>query len=334
MIAHVDMDAFFAAVEEKYDPSLKGKPLIIGALPTQKRGIVSTANYEARKYGVHSAMPIAIAYRKCPQGQYLRPDFSKYSKESKKVMQILSSFGETEQVGIDEAYLEISGDAKNIAKAIKRSILDETGLSCSIGIASSRYVAKIASDFRKPGGIIIVKNMAEFLRPLPISKIPGVGKKTSAFLNVQKINTIGDFAKLDTFRAMELLGKYGLHLLEIAQGKNTSGLAEWGERKSQSTERTFQEDISREECREYIKKLCHELSEDLEYNYRTVTLKVRFEDFETISRALTPKYPQELEKTALDIFDKLEFLKKIRLIGVRVSNLSHGKEKQLTLREF
>ncbi len=133
---------------------------------------------------------------------------------------------------------------------------------------------------------------------------------------------------------MDLLGKYGLHLLKIAQGKNTSGLVEWGERKSQSTEHTFQEDVGREECRDFIIKLCRELEEELEYNYRTVTLKIRFGDFETITRALTPKYPQELEKTALDIFDVLDFSKKIRLIGVRVSNLSHRKERQLSLKDF
>ncbi|MBR9699377.1 DNA polymerase IV [Candidatus Woesearchaeota archaeon] len=327
MIAHVDMDAFFAAVEEKYNPKLKGKPVIVGALPTQKRGIVSTCNYEARKFGIHSAMPISHAYKRCPKGIYLRPNFRLYIKESRNVMSILRKFSEIEQVSIDEAYLEIDPkDTLKIKKEVKK-----INLSCSIGLANSRYIAKIASDYKKPGGIIVVKQPRKFLAPMSIRKIPGIGKKTEKYLNEKGIKTIADLAK-DKYRTLKLMGKWGEHIYNIATGKDRTGLLHHGPRKSQSVERTYQDDKKQKDCLDDLKKLCKRLKKYINYEFKTVSLKVRFEDFSTITRAKTKENP-DLEKTALEIFNNIKTKKKIRLIGVRVSNLSR-KGKQLTLKSF
>ncbi len=344
-IAHVDMDCFFAACEEKKDPSLKGKPVIVGSLPTDKRGIVSTANYEARTFGLHSAMPISRAFKQCPKGVYLRPSFGLYKKESQIIMQVLSSFGEIEQVSIDEAYVDISAlvnkyqSLKEVAIAIKKEILKETGLSCSVGIAQSRYIAKIASDYKKPGGIIIVKKPREFLEKLSISKISGIGKKSVPHLHKKGMKTIGDIAALTKEQAMSTFGSYWEKLHAIARGEDTTGLREHGPRKSISKETTFQDDVDKEECTKSIERLCRILSK---YNkgtpYRTVSLKVRFSDFSTITRAKSLAYYcnnyEDLLQIALDIFSGISSKKKIRLIGVRMSNFYRSEEKQMTLRSF
>jgi DNA polymerase IV (DinB-like DNA polymerase) len=339
------MDAFFAACEEKYEPQLKKKPLIIGALPSSKRGIVSTANYGARKFGIGSAMPISEAYRRCPQGEYRKPRFSLYKKESKQVMQILSMFcTRMEQVSIDEAYLDITdfveeAGLRKAAVAIRKAVLDETGLSCSLGISESRYVSKIASDFRKPGGIVVVKDPKRFLAPLPLGRIPGIGKKSLPVLNRYGLETIGDLADLEQFTALKVLGKWGIKLLRIARGEDRTGIKEHDLRKSQGVERTFQEDKPKDECRCVIESLCKELQRRMgHYSYKTVSIKVRFSDFSTITRdrslSVSAYGSDMMQEAALSLFSLVECKQDIRLLGVRVGNLCHEPVKQMKLSEF
>ncbi len=341
-IAHVDMDCFYCACEESRDHSLKGKPVIVGA--TGDRGVVSAANYEARKYGVFSATPISKARRLCPDGIYLAPDWQLYDTLSHKVMRVLLRFSkEIVQVSIDEAYLEISADndAYETALKIQKAVLAQTGLSCSIGIASSKMIAKIATDFKKPHGITLVQDPVDFLSPLAIEKIPGIGKVSKNYYHQCGIHTIGDLIAMDRFKVIDSFGMYGVRLQQIAKGEIIELLQQYGPQKSVSRERTFYSDVSEQDLlHKTLTEICKEVHEDLDIaEFKTVSLKLRYADFTTITReislhghthslAMITRCVQELFSNHMDP------QKSIRLLGVKLSNLLYENAQQTSLEAF
>jgi len=248
-ILHIDMDAFFAAVEVLDNPHLKGKPVIVGG--TTNRGVVSTASYEARRYGVHSAMPIYEAKQRCPEGVFLPVRMRRYAEFSQKVLDILRGFSPlVEQVSIDEAYLDITGTEglfgapEKVARRIKKRICNETRLTCSIGIAPTKFLAKVASDMNKPEGLTIILGSAvsRFLTGLPVEKIPGVGEKSLEKLYYYGIKTVGDLRKFSQERLLRNFGKFGQRLYELAEGEDNSPVVVSREPKSISSEGTFESD--------------------------------------------------------------------------------------------
>jgi DNA polymerase-4 len=337
-ILHIDMDAFFSSVEQKRHPELVGKPVVIGGDgdPT-KRGVVSTASYEARKFGIHSAMPLKTAHKLCPNAIFLPVDYEEYSRVSKKFKAVLGEFTETiEDVGIDEAFLDISSvdkTSEEIAKEIKKRIKEETDLNCSTGIAPNKLLAKIASDMEKPDGLTIIteQDIEKRIWPLPARKLWGVGPKTEGYLKEKMgIQTIGELATLPLERLMEEFGQsYGNYLYEASRGIDESLLETHWEPKSISKETTFQRDIDNWQL---IAKNLVELTQDVVasmkeegYRGRTVTVKVRFTDFKTYTRAktldeFTNSEPQ-IRRASFDCLGRFELKKKVRLIGVRISNL-------------
>jgi DNA polymerase-4 len=336
------MDAFFAAVEQKRHPELIGKPLIIGGSgdPT-RRGVVSTASYEARKFGVHSAMPLRTAYKVCPQAAFLPVDYEAYSKESQRVKRILKEITPLmEDVGIDEAFLDISSIEKPsevIAEEIKKRIKEETGLSCSIGIAPNKLLAKIASDLNKPDGLTIITeaDIERVLWPLPVRKLLGIGPKTEAYLKSVGIQTIGELASLSLAQLIERFGiSYGNYLYRASRGLDESPLITHWEPKSMSRETTFQVDIDNwQTIAKTIAEMTRQVINDMKgasYQARTFTLKIRFSDFETLTRAKTlPHFTDSEEETRKTIFEclkRVQLKKKVRLIGVRAGNLRRVAE--------
>ena len=336
-ILHIDMDAFFSSVEQKRHPELVGKPVVVGGGgdPT-KRGVVSTASYEARKFGIHSAMPLRTAYRLCPEAVFLPVDYEEYSRVSEEVKAILREFSPViEDVGIDEAFLDISSidkPSEEIAEEIKKKIKDETELTCSIGIAPNKLLAKIASDMQKPDGLTILleEDIQSRIWPLSVRKLWGVGPKTEAYLKEMGIQTIGDLASLSLDRLTEELGQsYGTYLYEASRGTDESPLVTYWEPKSISRETTFQRDVDNWQM---IAKTLAELTKEVVasmieegYQGRTVTVKIRFNDFKTYTRAKTlsghTDSEEEIRRAAFECLGRLELKKKVRLIGVRISNL-------------
>jgi len=340
-ILHIDMDAFFAAVEEKRHPELKGKPVVIGGSgdPTQ-RGVVSTASYEARKYGIHSAMPLRTALRLCPEAVFLPVDYEEYSRVSRIIKDALKEISPVmEDVGIDEAFLDISDIDKppeKIAQEIKKRIMEETGLTCSIGIASNKLLAKIASDMQKPDGLTIIKeeDIESRIWPLPVRKLWGVGPRTEESLKKMGILTIGALASTPLERLVENFGEsYGNYLYEASRGMDESPIVTHWEPKSVSRETTFQADTNDwQTIAKTIAELANEVGEDIRqkrYKGRTVTLKVRFSDFKTYTRSKTLEEPTdsipEIRKTAFDCLKRIELKMKVRLIGVRITNFGKSQ---------
>lgn len=343
IIAHVDMDCFFCACELKRDPSLADKPIMVGA--TGERGVISAANYEARKFGVFSATPISKARNLCPDGIFLRPDFELYRQESDHFMEILQDIADDfVQVSIDEAYLDLTEYSKifdslhTMAQFIKKLIKKKTRLTCSIGIANSRIISKIASDFNKPDGITIVDNPKEFLKELPIEKIPGIGKVSKRHYHQNNIYKIGDLVGKDKFWIIDRFGQHGIYYQNVALGLDTSGLVHHGKRKSISRERTFMQDCSDEHIiNNKFQELCNKVHDDLgTRSFKTISIKVRYSDFTTITKDRSLNIPtNSLELIRQNIFHLWNQCEKqnIRLIGVKLSNLTHH-EKQLTLDQF
>lgn len=352
IILHVDMDSFFAAVEMREHPELKGKPVVVGADPKKGkgRGVVSTASYEARKFGVHSAMPISRAYRLCPKAIFLPVNFPLYTRVSAEIMDILKTFSSKfEQVSIDEAYLDVTAldsfeRGRETAQKIKEEIREKEYLTCSIGVGPSKIVAKIASDFNKPDGLTVVRpdEVAGFLSPLPVRKIPGVGKKTESVLKELGISTIGELARIDVQELVAHFGKWGIYMHELARGEDHSEVRSEETYKSISREHTFQEDTDNiTKMHGVIVRMAEDLYETLVSEgllFRTLTLKVRYEHFQTYTRSSTLDHPtsnpviiRELAKALLK-----EFIgeKKIRLIGVRLSKIEQTSEKQRTITDF
>jgi len=350
IIFHLDMDHFYTAVEERERLELKGKPVIVGADPKQGngRGVVSTSNYEARKAGVWSGMPISRAWRLCPEAVYLPPNFPLYINVSIEVMDIARRYADKfEQWGIDEAFLDVServrdfDEAEALAKEIKREILKEEKLTCSIGVGPNKLVAKVASDFQKPDGLTVVREerVEAFLSPLPVRKLLWVGRKTEAKLKAMGVNTIGDLARFDPTVLSEMFGVMGVQMHLMARGIDRSEVEARTGVKSISHETTFEEDT---DDAQVVLTALDELSEavskeaaDQQLFFKTVTIKLRYENFETHTRSKTLQFmtnrPQDLKKTARELLQAyLRRDRKVRLIGVRVSTFISG-EKQMTL---
>lgn len=342
VIAHIDMDAFFAAVEQRDDPALKGKPVIVGADPKggQGRGVVSTCSYEARRYGIHSAMPISTAYRKCPHGVFLPGNMGKYREVSERIFAILSDFTpDMEPVSVDEAFLDITGSYHfyqtpyQTCLAIKERIKNEVNLTASIGIAPVKMVAKIASDFCKPDGLLEVHpgQVLEFLWPLPIGKLWGVGPQTQKTLNAMGIKTVGELARYPKAKLCERLGANGEHLCDLANGIDERDVEADEEVKSVSHEHTFEKDTTDlEQIYGIVSFLSEKVSRRLrQYGLKgkTVTLKVRLSNFTTVTRAATLEervnFFEDIHARAKDLLDAFYTPSMaIRLLGVRMSNFT------------
>jgi len=351
IIFHVDMDQFFAAVEEREHPEYRGKPVIIGADPKEGsgRGVVSTCNYEARKYGVKSGIPIARAWRLCPDAVYLPVNYRLYQKVSATIMTILRKYADKfEQWGLDEAFLDVTlrvkdyVEAERLAQRIKQEIYEKEKLTCSIGVGPNKLVAKIGSDFNKPDGLTVVrpKKVKGFLVPLPVRKLLWVGKKTESKLNRLGINTVGDLASYDPSVLAEKFGAIGVQLYLSAQGIDKSEVQERWERKSISREVTFEEDTSDSGLiLDSLDAIIEDIQQELaatKFTFKTVTVKVRYENFETHTHSKSlPFYTdrlKDIQKISRELLT--EYLRpdrKIRLIGVRLANLlSVKQQKRLT----
>ncbi|MBY9020059.1 MAG: DNA polymerase IV [Candidatus Lokiarchaeota archaeon] len=344
-ILHCDLDCFFAAVEERDNPEYMGKPVIIGADPKdgKGRGVVSTCNYMARKFGLHSAMPISQAYKRCPHGIYLRPNFENYQKASKEVMTIVNSYSEKfQQVSIDEAYIDLSeictdfNYVKDLALELKDEVQKKVGITISIGCAPTKSIAKIASDYNKPNGITIVEQnqIKDFLKNLDITRIPGIGKKSKLYYNKKGIKTIGDIINLSLPKMIQLFGKNGEWVWNVANGFDNREVKEFhGSRKSISKERTFYEDTN--DLNVIFSKL-EEINNRIHKNviknkiyYKTVTLKIRLEGFITYTRSKSFTHhvqdKNQVLKVIIELVNQFSTVnKKVRLVGIRLSNLERA----------
>ena len=351
-IFHLDMDAFFVSVEELFDPSLKGRPVVVGGQPNE-RGVVSAASYEARKFGVHSALPLRTAYQLCPQAIFLDGHPERYREYSEKVFEVLNSFSPVvEMASIDEAYLDMTGTERLLgpplaaAHLLHEKVKQSTGLNCSIGIAASRLVAKVASDQAKPNGVlwVLAGQEAGFLAPLDVRRIPGVGKVAEKRLHSYGIRRVADLARLDESFLEEKFGKWGLALAGKSRGLDSGGWfdSEIGaaeDPKSISHEHTFDQDTAETHLIDStLARLCVMVGRRLREHglyARTVQLKLRYEDFTTITRARTLDHATQLD-TELLRESRLLFRKNwksgalVRLIGVHAGSLQ-ASEGQMSL---
>jgi DNA polymerase IV (DinB-like DNA polymerase) len=344
------MDHFYTAVETRENPGLQGKPVVVGADPKggHGRGVVATSNYEARKSGVRSGMPISRAWKLCPEAVYLPPNFPLYVSVSGEIMAIVRRYADKfEQWGIDEAFLDVSSrvkdyaDAENLARQLKQEIQEKEKLTCSIGVGPNKLVAKIASDYHKPDGLTVVKEQdaEKFLSPLPVRKLLWVGRKTEERLKAIGVNTIGDLAHFDPAVLTEMFGIAGTQMFLMAHGIDRGEVEERGEIKSISHESTFEEDVGDvSTVLETLDALADDVAKEAKEQrlfFKTVTVKVRYENFETHTRSKTLSFMtdrgQDLKKTARELlFPYLSPDRRIRLIGVRVSTFVSA-EKQQTL---
>jgi DNA polymerase IV (archaeal DinB-like DNA polymerase) len=351
IILHCDLDAFYPSCEIHRDPSLKGKPLIVGADPKngKGRGVVTSCSYEARKFGVRSGMPISMAWKLCPQGIYVPPDFKLYGETSERVMDIMRGFADIfEQTSIDEAYMDVSkrcktyDDAKLLSFKLKDALKDREGLTVSVGISPSKSISKMASDMQKPDGLTVVQpeEVDRFLEPLPVNKISGVGKKTTEFLENKGIETIGQLRGVEAKKLTDWFGKGGVWLWAIANGIEETPVEERGLRKSISVEQTFERDIQNKAMvRDALESLSHEVHDRLLGEglwYRTVSIKVRFEGFATFTRDKTHTgYLDDLgvirEYVTLLFREFEKDQRRIRLVGVKLSDLKPAEGKQVKL---
>lgn len=335
-ILHVDMDAFYASVEVRDNPSLAGLPVCVGG-PASGRGVISAASYEAREFGVHSAMPTAQARRLCPDLVLLPPDFDRYTEASRQIMAVFQSYTPlVEPLSLDEAFLDVAGcerlhgDVIEIGKSIRRDILRNTGLVASVGIAPSKFLAKLASDLDKPDGFRVIRpgEIRDVLDPLPVSKIFGVGERTAKRLGVLGIHTVGDLASRSRDEVTREFGASGIWIHDLAHGIDARRVTPRREEKSHGCERTFAEDIAdREELRVFLLQFCEEVAFGLRgkgLRGRTVTLKARFPDFKTVTRTKTLGSATNLGPRIYAVArELLERVKPgpLRLIGIQVSGL-------------
>ncbi|HEX2865505.1 MAG TPA: DNA polymerase IV [Ignavibacteriales bacterium] len=343
-IFHLDLDAFFISVERILDPTLEGKAVIVGGHP-HGRGVVAACSYEARRYGLHSAMPIRDAYRLCPNGIYLHGHHQEYSNYSKAVKRLLESYAPLiEQASIDEFYMDFTGCSKTygpplvIAGLLQEKVRSELSLPCSIGIGTNKTIAKVASDFMKPRGITFVAPgmEKEFLRRMPVEALPGVGKVTLRELNGKGFYKVGDIAKLSEDYLAAAFGKHGLDLWNKANGKGNDCLTASHERKSISKEHTFSEDVSDKKKVEKVLfelngQVCHYLRNN-QWQTSTISIKLRYSDFSTVvrSKTVTPTDDdQVIFLTALDLFKKAYQRRvAVRLIGIHLSNFSEAASQE------
>ena len=344
---HLDMDAFYAAVEVLDNPSLQGKPVIVGG--SKRRGVVSSASYEARKCGVHSYQPIATAMRFCPRGVFLPVRMSRYQEVSEQIFEIFRRFTPlVEPLSIDEAFLDVTGSARmfgepeEIARKIKSLVKKEIGLTVSAGVASLKFVAKIASGLNKPDGLTVVPpgKVQEFLDPLPIDMLWGVGKATGKVFATLGVKTIGDLRQIPADILIAKLGKNGLQLHQLSQGIDEREVESENDVKSIGQEETFAEDVIDDEiAKREILSLSIKIGRRLRkegVRGKTITLKVKYHDFVQITRSLTIVEPTddggEITKVCYLLLRKTEVGKRpIRLLGVALSQLTSLKAKQLPL---
>jgi nucleotidyltransferase/DNA polymerase involved in DNA repair len=347
------MDAFFAAIEQREHPELQGKAVIVGADPRkgQGRGVVSTCSYEARKFGVHSAMPISQAYKLCPHGVYVPPNGSLYSQVSKEIFKIFYNFTDlVEPLSIDEAFLDITGSinlfetSEAIGRLLKTQIYKEQKLTASVGIAPNKFLAKIASDLEKPDGLVRVDpdKITQFLDPLDISKMWGAGRKTLEHLHKFGIHKFSDLAQFPLTILEQTFGKLGKHFFLLARGIDDRPVISEHEVKSVSNEITFGRDVK---DTDYLLKTLFRLSEKVAYRLRkknlkgkTIHLKLRYQGFETITRNRTISYltanTEKIYHEVQDLFDNNYIQsKKVRLLGVGVSGFVDEIGHQLSLFE-
>jgi nucleotidyltransferase/DNA polymerase involved in DNA repair len=345
-VLHVDMDAFYAAIEQRDRPELRGKPVIVGADPKRGagRGVVSTASYEARPFGVRSAMPVSQAYRLCPQGIFVPPDMARYGAVSRQIFEVMGRFTDlVEPISVDEAFLDVTGSRKalgdgvTIARQLKAAIREATQLTASVGVSTCKLVAKIASDLRKPDGIVVVPpgHEAGFLAPLPVRRLWGVGPKAEERLLGMGIRTIGELASLDPDQ--QRLGTHGHDLVLLARGIDPRPVvADGADAKSVGAEHTFDIDVDDPaELRRTLLFLCDTVAGRLrraELRGRTLTLKYRDAAFHTLTRAETLGSPTDagdvLFEAAFRLFGSVHGRRKVRLLGVYASGFD---ERQLDL---
>ena len=336
MILHIDMDAFFASVEQLDHPEYKGKPLVVGGV--SGRGVVAAASYEARKYGIHSAMPMFMAIKRCDRLLIVPPRKGRYAEVSRKVMAILANYSPVvEQVSIDEAYMDAAGCERlfgpvdTMARRIKAEIQGRTHLTCSIGVAPLKFLAKIASDMQKPDGLTIIApdRVADIIAALPLEKVPGVGKTAQVHLMRMGLKSLGDVRSIDPEALKSLLGKFGTRLWDLSHGRDATAIVPHAPVKSVSTERTLSADThDRETLRHHLLAQSQEVGRHLRrdgYLARTITLKMKDRDFKQITRGTTLDRPTQssetIYRTAIALLDLQSLTKAIRLIGVGASNL-------------
>lgn len=341
MILHIDMDAFYASVEERDCPELTGIPVVVGGTP-EGRGVVAAANYQARKYGIHSAMPAATARRLCRNLVFVPARHDYYGRVSQQIREIFHRYTPlVEPLSLDEAFLDVSesqrlfGSAATIAHAIKRRIAEELSLTASVGVAPNKFLAKIASDLDKPDGFVVVDPdyVQEFLDPLPVGRLWGVGRVSSKALQRNGVNTIGDLRRQPRHRLQELLGKVGEHLWRLAHGIDNRPVVPDQEAKSISHETTFATDISDQDILQgWLSELTEQVGRRLrryQLRGRTVQIKIRFADFKTVTRAQTIAEPtnitQELWQVAVGLLEKGLPARHpgVRLLGAGVSGFEH-----------
>ncbi len=344
-IIHIDMDAFFAAVEQRDFPELRGKPVVIGGKPNS-RGVVSTCSYEARKYGIHSAMPSAFAYRLCPSAIFVRPRFEAYKQASEEVMKIFYEYTDkVEQVSIDEAYLDVTENKFNmksasiIAEEIRKKIKERTGLTASAGVSYNKFLAKIGSEMNKPDGLTIIRprDAKDVLENLPIRKFHGIGKKTEEKMKAINVFFGRDLKKISMNEMIERFGKVGYFYYNIVRGKDERIVGKSGKRHSIASESTFAEDIDDVDYMlRYLRRIATKLGDNIQKKKliaKTVSIKIKYGDFKQITRSYTSPFPINSEKDIYDISKKLlinslEKDRKIRLLGISISNIIN-KEKEV-----
>jgi len=353
-IIHVDMDAFYASVEQLDNPELRGRPVIVGADPRQGRGrgVVAACSYEARKFGVRSALPISQAWKLCPDGAYVRPRMKRYAEVSGEVMEILGSFTNlVEPLSIDEAFLDITGSVAlfgapiQIARAIKKRIRETTGLTGSAGVAPNKFLAKIASDIKKPDGLVVVEpdGIEAFLRDLPISRMWGVGPKTEERLRELGLHTIGALRARKREDIVRALGaNLGDHLYNLAIGHDDRPVVPNWEPKSVSNETTFDEDTAdlsllTQTVRHLAENVGRRLRRD-SYKAKKITLKLRYAPFETHTKqtsiARATDSDEEIIRLALGLFEQFPLDRRVRLIGVGTGDIVRPGEESAQLGLF
>ncbi len=344
------MDCFYAAVHMRDDPSLRGRPVVIGGNP-EGRGVVAAANYEVRRFGVHSAMPAAEARRRCPHAVFIKPEFPRYREESEAIFAILRELTPVVQaVSIDEGYLDVTdhldgfGSATGVAEEIRRRVREERGLTVSVGVAPNKLVAKIASDHGKPDGLVVVRpgRMVEFLAPLPVRRLHGVGPATERALGELGVATVADLGRVPLDVLTHRFGRHGGVLYEFARGIDGRPVSTERVRKSLGTENTYRRDLTDlAEMGREVRRLALEVADGLERRDlagRTVTLKVRYGDFTTVTRSRTLAGPTAhagvIARLALDLLADTDARRRpVRLLGVTMSNLAGDAEWQLPLFE-
>jgi len=337
MILHIDMDAFYASVEERDNPAVRGQCVVVGGV--SGRGVVSSANYAARRFGVHSAMPVFQARQKCPHAVFIAPRMSRYREVSETVMAIFREYSPlVEQVSIDEAYVDVTGCERLwgmppvIARRIKDRVRDALHLTCSVGVAPNKFLAKVASDMKKPEGLVVIRpeDVLSFVATLPVGKVPGVGQKTGRLLEKLGVSVLGDLEKYSEKDLMRALGAFGRRLKQLAGGIDTTPVVPHHDAKSISTEETLRHDTrDTAVLRQHLLRQAAEIGRELRTLHvraRTITLKIKYADFNQVTRSATVPSPtqasHDIYQVAVKLLADSPLKRDVRLIGVGASNFA------------